>query len=166
MLQHDVVIVGGGLAGLRAAVDLCGRYNVGLFTKVHPLRSHSIAAQGGINAPLGNNIGIYGLPAGQGLIVGQVLEINAGLRFDKYENPMGILPFHGSLMGYRPRQAEFDGKTLIYKTGELRVLKPSVMKTGEILEAVLDGSSLKLSKGAFNGSAVLFKDVCRYALMK
>ena len=55
MLQHDVVIVGGGLAGLRAAVDLCGRYNVGLFTKVHPLRSHSIAAQGGINAPLGNN---------------------------------------------------------------------------------------------------------------
>ena len=55
MLQHDVIIVGGGLAGLRAAVDLCGRYSVGLFTKVHPLRSHSIAAQGGINAPLGNH---------------------------------------------------------------------------------------------------------------
>ncbi|MDP2267816.1 MAG: FAD-binding protein [Deltaproteobacteria bacterium] len=55
MLQHDIIIVGGGLAGLRAAVDLCGRYNVGLFSKVHPLRSHSIAAQGGINASLGNH---------------------------------------------------------------------------------------------------------------
>jgi len=55
MLQHDVIIVGGGLAGLRAAVGLCDRYNVGLFSKVHPLRSHSIAAQGGINAALGNH---------------------------------------------------------------------------------------------------------------
>ena len=52
MLDHDVLIVGGGLTGLRAAVGLCDRYNVGLISKVHPIRSHSIAAQGGINAPL------------------------------------------------------------------------------------------------------------------
>lgn len=52
---HDVIIVGGGLAGLRAAVGLCGKYDVVLLSKVHPLRSHSIAAQGGINAALGNN---------------------------------------------------------------------------------------------------------------
>jgi succinate dehydrogenase / fumarate reductase, flavoprotein subunit len=55
MLRHDVLIVGGGLAGLRAAVGLCDRYDVGLLSKVHPLRSHSIAAQGGINAALANN---------------------------------------------------------------------------------------------------------------
>jgi succinate dehydrogenase / fumarate reductase, flavoprotein subunit len=55
MLAHDVLIVGGGLAGLRAAVGLCDKYNVGLLSKVHPIRSHSIAAQGGINAALGNN---------------------------------------------------------------------------------------------------------------
>lgn len=55
MLSFDVLIVGGGLAGLRAAVGLCDRYNVGLFSKIHPIRSHSIAAQGGINACLANH---------------------------------------------------------------------------------------------------------------
>lgn len=54
-LSHDVLIVGGGLAGLRAAVGLCDRYDVALLSKVHPIRSHSIAAQGGINAALANN---------------------------------------------------------------------------------------------------------------
>ena len=55
MVQHDVIIVGGGLAGLRAAVGLCDKYDVALVSKVHPVRSHSIAAQGGINAALANN---------------------------------------------------------------------------------------------------------------
>jgi succinate dehydrogenase / fumarate reductase flavoprotein subunit len=55
MLYHDVLIVGGGLAGLRAAVGLCDKYDVGLLSKVHPIRSHSIAAQGGINAALANH---------------------------------------------------------------------------------------------------------------
>ena len=55
MVHHDVLIVGGGLAGLRAAVGLCDKYDVALVSKVHPIRSHSIAAQGGINAALGNN---------------------------------------------------------------------------------------------------------------
>lgn len=55
MLSHDVLIVGGGLAGLRAAVGLCDKYDVGLVSKVYPIRSHSIAAQGGINAALANN---------------------------------------------------------------------------------------------------------------
>jgi len=55
MLEHDILIVGGGLTGLRAAVGLCDRFNVALISKVYPVRSHSIAAQGGINAPLTNN---------------------------------------------------------------------------------------------------------------
>lgn len=52
---HDIVIIGGGLAGLRAAIAAhdAGR-DVAILSKVHPLRSHSVAAQGGINAALGN----------------------------------------------------------------------------------------------------------------
>ncbi len=54
MIKHDVIVVGGGLAGLRAAVGLCGRYDVAVVSKVHPVRSHSGAAQGGVNAALRN----------------------------------------------------------------------------------------------------------------
>ncbi len=53
MYKHDVLIIGAGLAGLRAAVEAtrCG-LDVAVISKVHPVRSHSNAAQGGINAPL------------------------------------------------------------------------------------------------------------------
>ena len=53
MYQHDVLIIGAGLAGLRAAVEAARMgVNAAVITKVHPVRSHSNAAQGGINAPL------------------------------------------------------------------------------------------------------------------
>ena len=56
--SHDVVIIGGGLSGLRAAVEsLKSGCDVAVISKIHPLRSHSIAAQGGINAALGNAVG-------------------------------------------------------------------------------------------------------------
>lgn len=54
IFEHDVVIVGAGLAGLRAAVEVTGRADVALISKVYPTRSHSGAAQGGIAAALGN----------------------------------------------------------------------------------------------------------------
>jgi succinate dehydrogenase / fumarate reductase flavoprotein subunit len=52
--QHDIVIVGTGLAGLRAAVECVGQADVAVVSKVFPTRSHSGAAQGGITASLGN----------------------------------------------------------------------------------------------------------------
>ena len=50
----DAVIVGSGIAGLRAALELGPHLNVAVLTKVYPTRAHSGAAQGGIGAALGN----------------------------------------------------------------------------------------------------------------
>ena len=53
MPQHDVLVIGAGLAGMRAALAAAeGGASVGIISKVHPVRSHSNAAQGGINAAL------------------------------------------------------------------------------------------------------------------
>ncbi|HCG91395.1 MAG TPA: succinate dehydrogenase/fumarate reductase flavoprotein subunit [Dehalococcoidia bacterium] len=53
MLEHDVLVVGAGLAGMRAAIAASAAgANAAIISKVHPVRSHSNAAQGGINAAL------------------------------------------------------------------------------------------------------------------
>jgi succinate dehydrogenase / fumarate reductase, flavoprotein subunit len=57
MLEHDVIIIGGGLAGCRAALEIKRinpNFDVGLVAKTHPIRSHSVAAQGGMAATLRN----------------------------------------------------------------------------------------------------------------
>lgn len=55
MKVHDLLIVGAGLAGMRAALAAPPQLDVALVSKVHPVRSHSVAAQGGINAAIGEN---------------------------------------------------------------------------------------------------------------
>ena len=53
--RFDAVIVGGGGAGLRAALQLArSDYKVAVVSKVFPTRSHTVSAQGGITAALGN----------------------------------------------------------------------------------------------------------------
>src|SRR3954463_8132302 len=47
---HDVLIVGGGGAGLRAAIAIAGtnpRLDVAVVSKVYPMRSHTVSAEGG-----------------------------------------------------------------------------------------------------------------------
>lgn len=54
----DAVIIGGGGAGLRASIELAqSGLNVAVISKVFPTRSHTVSAQGGINAALGNTDG-------------------------------------------------------------------------------------------------------------
>jgi succinate dehydrogenase / fumarate reductase flavoprotein subunit len=53
--KHDVLVVGAGLAGMRAAIEAFDAgADVAIVSKIHPVRSHSGAAEGGINAALGN----------------------------------------------------------------------------------------------------------------
>jgi succinate dehydrogenase / fumarate reductase flavoprotein subunit len=53
MPAHDVLIIGAGLAGQRAALAAAQKgASVGIMSKVHPVRSHSVAAAGGINAAI------------------------------------------------------------------------------------------------------------------
>src|SRR5438874_4055106 len=54
--SYDVLVVGGGLAGLRAAiaaVEANPRVRVGMVSKVYPMRSHTVSAEGGAAAALG-----------------------------------------------------------------------------------------------------------------
>src|SRR4029453_2620240 len=53
MPHHDVLVIGAGLAGQRAALAAAEHgASVGLISKVHPVRSHSNAPQAGLNAAL------------------------------------------------------------------------------------------------------------------
>ena len=52
---HDVLVIGAGCAGMRAAIEAFDAgCDVALLSKIHPTRSHSGAAEGGINAAHGN----------------------------------------------------------------------------------------------------------------
>ncbi len=55
-IEHDIVIVGTGIAGLRAAIEIKRKYgdklNVGLISKIQLMRSHSVSAEGGTAAVL------------------------------------------------------------------------------------------------------------------
>ena len=52
--QYDVVIVGAGGAGMRAALESSSRVRTAVLTKLYPTRSHTGAAQGGMCAALAN----------------------------------------------------------------------------------------------------------------
>jgi len=54
-LSHDVLIIGGGAAGLRAAIaaaELNPKLDIAIVSKVYPMRSHTVSAEGGMAAVL------------------------------------------------------------------------------------------------------------------
>ncbi|MBI3002766.1 MAG: fumarate reductase (quinol) flavoprotein subunit [candidate division NC10 bacterium] len=58
MLQHDVLVIGGGGAGLRAAIaaaEESDRLSIGVLSKVYPMRSHTVSAEGGTAAVMREN---------------------------------------------------------------------------------------------------------------
>ena len=53
--KFDVVVIGGGGSGLRAALGMVEKgFKTAVVSKIYPMRSHTVAAQGGISAALGN----------------------------------------------------------------------------------------------------------------
>ena len=60
--RFDAVIVGAGGAGMRCSLQLANAgLNVAVLSKVFPTRSHTVAAQGGIGAALGNMLFGFGI---------------------------------------------------------------------------------------------------------
>jgi len=58
LLSHDILIIGGGLAGLRAAITAAeAGCSVGLVSKVYPMRSHTVSAEGGAAAVVRGDTG-------------------------------------------------------------------------------------------------------------
>src|SRR5438105_3567183 len=70
--SHDILIVGGGGAGLRAAIAI-GEANptlsVGLVSKVYPMRSHTVSAEGGAAAAIKPRTGVVRAIAGKAVIL-------------------------------------------------------------------------------------------------
>lgn len=59
VVDHDIIVLGAGITGLRAAIEIVHRslilgekISVGIVSKVHPLRSHSVSAEGGLGVVL------------------------------------------------------------------------------------------------------------------
>ena len=140
---------------------LIGNYSLAQKTSGDCYQSIDIVQETFGNAS-GPNLGIYGLPRGQGLIISQVLDINGGYKVDVDENPMAIMPWTPSINGYRPREARWDGSRLTYRQGKLSKLRNPRLHNGVVVELELKEGLLTVRSGTFTLWGDEFTDVCVY----
>lgn len=185
MPEHTVLVVGGGIAGMRAALAAKERgADVALVSKVHPLRSHSGTSQGGINAALGHDDSA-GLHAVDTIKGGDYLSDQDAVELLTAEAPRAVIELdHWGVPFNRDADGRLDGRALSGAsqararhvdelTGHavLQVLYEQLLKAGiptyeewVVTELVLDGGvcggvvALELTSGqfeAFPASAVV-----------
>ncbi len=148
--RHDVVVIGAGLAGLRATVELAGRCDVALVSKVYPTRSHSGAAQGGISAALGNEgpdsweWHMYDTVKGGDFLTDQdaaeILAKDAPRAIYELEH-MGV-PFNRTPAGTIAQRA-FGGHTRNFGEAPVKRACHAADRTGRVILDTLYGASVR-----------------------
>ena len=150
IIKHDVIIVGAGLAGLRAAVEAAEHADVALISKVFPTRSHSGAAQGGIAAALGNEESdswewhMYDTVKGGDFLTDQdaaeVLAKDAPRAIYELEH-MGV-PFNRTENGNIAQRA-FGGHTSDFGQTPIKRACHAADRTGRVILDTLYGEALR-----------------------
>ncbi len=148
--KYDAVVVGAGGAGMMAALQLVGKSNVAVISKLYPSRSHTGAAQGGICAALGNTEEdhwewhMFDTVKGGDYLVDQdaaeVLARDAVERIIELEH-MG-LPFNRTPEG-KIDQRRFGGHTRNYGEGPVRRACYAADRTGHMILQTLYQQGIK-----------------------
>ena len=170
MYEHDVLVIGAGLAGMRAAYTASQNgVDVAVVTKVYPVRSHSNAAQGGINAALGDRGDnwedhAYDTVKGSDYLGDQdAIEImcreagdevismeNMGVIFNRDdEGRLGVRSFGGQRQARTFFVADFTGQALLH------VLHEQILRLGVRVYEEWFVLSLIMEEGACAGAVVM-----------
>jgi succinate dehydrogenase / fumarate reductase flavoprotein subunit len=160
--QHDIVIVGAGGAGMRAAIEAGPHANTAVISKLYPTRSHTGAAQGGMAAALANveednwEWHTFDTVKGGDYLVDQdAAEILAKEAIDAIidlEN-MG-LPFNRTPDG-KIDQRRFGGHTADHGKAPVRRSCYAADRTGHMILQTLFQNCVKLGINFFNEFYVL-----------
>ena len=165
MADHDVLVMGAGLAGMRAAIEAArAGASVGVVSKVFPLRSHSTAAQGGINASLGQDDSwekhAFDTVKGSDYLGDQdaievlcreapsdIIELeHMGVNFNRGDDGrLALRPFGGAGMARTCYVADITGQVLVHVVWE------QLVKAGVTVYDEWFGLSLIVEDGACRG---------------
>jgi succinate dehydrogenase / fumarate reductase flavoprotein subunit len=155
--RYDAVVVGAGGAGLMAAIQLAGKANIAVVSKLYPTRSHTGAAQGGIGAALGNTEEdhwewhMYDTVKGGDYLVDQdAAEVLAREAIDAvYELEHMGLPFNRTPDG-KIDQRRFGGHSRNFGEGPVRRACYAADRTGHMIIQTLYQQGIKHNVNFFD----------------
>ncbi len=155
--RYDAVVVGAGGAGLMAAIQLAGKANIAVVSKLYPTRSHTGAAQGGIGAALGNTEEdhwewhMYDTVKGGDYLVDQdAAEVLAREAIDAvYELEHMGLPFNRTPEG-KIDQRRFGGHSRNFGEGPVRRACYAADRTGHMIIQTLYQQGIKHNVNFFD----------------